>query len=136
MNGSNLNNITCYNKNDIDNLKENLYYYSITFINDNLNLDNYSSHFSNSLNNVTYKYNEEIFIINYLFFHNIELKTITVFLFDFVNEKGTISYDYSAYISISGEESESENQSSSEENSEQEREEEEEKKMMMIEEDN
>ena len=37
-----------------------------------------------------------------------------------MNEKGTISYDYSAYISISGEE----------------KEEEEEKKMMMIEEDN
>ena len=32
VNGSNLNNITCYNKNDIDNLKENLYYYSITFM--------------------------------------------------------------------------------------------------------
>ncbi len=118
VNGSTLNNITCHNKNDIDNLKENLYYYSITFIDDSLNPDNYSFPFSNSLNNVTYKYDEEVFIINYLFFHNIELETTTGFLFDFVNEKGTISYDYSTYTSISVEESESENQSSSEGNSE------------------
>ena len=121
VNGSTLNNVTCYDSTILDDLKDELYYYSITFIDDSLNPDNYSFPFSNSLNNVTYKYDEEEFTINYLFFHNIELETTTGFLFDFVNNKQTIAYDYSTYTTLSVEETEKES-------SENEKEEEEEKK--------
>ena len=121
VNGSTLNNVTCYDSTILDDLKNELYYYSITFIDDSLNPDNYSFPFSNSLNNVTYKYEEEEFTINYLFFHNIELETTTGFLFDFVNNKQTIAYDYSTYTTLSVEETEKES-------SENEKEEEEEKK--------
>ena len=106
VNGSTLNNVTCYDSTILDDLKNELYYYSITFIDDSLNPDNYSFPFSNSLNNVTYKYEEEEFTINYLFFHNIELETTTGFLFDFVNNKQTIAYDYSTYTTLSIEENE------------------------------
>ena len=106
VNGSNLNNVICYNSTYIDNLKEELYFYSITFLDDSLNPDNYSFPFSDSMNNVTYKYDAEEFIINYLFFHKIELETNKGFLFDVIDEKGTIAYDYSSFTSIPIEESE------------------------------
>ena len=124
VNGSTLNNVTCYDSTILNDLKNELYYYSITFIDDSLNPDNYSFPFSNSLNNVTYKYEEEEFTINYLFFHNIELETTTGFLFDFVNNKQTIAYDYSTYTTLSVEETENE----SSKNNDNEKEEEEEKK--------
>ena len=116
VNGSTLNNVTCYDSTILNDLKNELYYYSITFIDDSLNPDNYSFPFSNSLNNVTYKYEEEEFTINYLFYHNIELETTTGFLFDFVNEKQTIAYDYSTFTTLSIEETENEKKEEKEEN--------------------
>ena len=115
VNGSTLNNVTCYDSTILNDLKNELYYYSITFIDDSLNPDNYSFPFSNSLNNVTYKYEEEEFTINYLFYHNIELETTTGFLFDFVNEKQTIAYDYSTFTTLSIEETENDKKEEKEE---------------------
>ena len=104
-NGSNIHSFSCYDKTTIDNYIKNAYNYSILFLDQNINVENYNTPIQYFFHKINNDINSESYTLNVLNFHPCLIKTHTGIIFEELsyyksyvydaNEKLVYSKDYS-----------------------------------------
>lgn len=92
-NGSNIHSFSCYDKTTIDNYIKNAYNYSILFLDQNINVENYNTPIQYFFHKINNDINSESYTLNVLNFHPCLIKTRTGIIFEELSYYKTYVYD-------------------------------------------
>ena len=92
-NGSNIHSFSCYDETTIDNYIKNAYNYSILFLDQNINVENYNTPIQYFFHKINNDINSESYTLNALNFHPCLIKTRTGIIFEDLSYYNSYVYD-------------------------------------------